>query len=74
MNGKKIVLFDQTGAEVKSFINQVEAMKHCVDNKICNAGWIRRSLKTGEKFYYPKGKASKIRNGYQGSGMFVKWV
>ena len=74
MNGKKIVLFNADGSAVKSFINKAEAQKYCFDNKVCNKGWVSRSLNTGEKFYYPQDRVSRSYNGYEGKGMYVKWV
>lgn len=43
-------------------------------NKICNGGWIYRSLRSGEKFYLPNGVPLTIFNGYEGRGMYVKWA
>lgn len=73
MNGKKVVLYNTDNTVVKSFENMAQAQKYCAANKICNRGWVSRSLKTGEKFYYPQYKASKSYKGYEGKGMFAKW-
>ena len=70
---KKIALYNRDGELVRYFIKQGEAQRYCVENKICNAGWVSRSLKTGEKFYYTKNRISKSYKGYQGEGMYVKW-
>ena len=72
MREKKIALFNKNGELMERFVTQAEAIKFCVDNKICNAGWVTRSLKTGEKFYYPQERKSTIYNGYQGAGWYVK--
>ena len=72
--GRKIVLYNTDGSVKTSFINEVEAKKYCDSNKICNPGWITRSLNTGEKFYLPNEKPSTIYSGYEGRGMYVKWA
>ncbi|MDI7740530.1 hypothetical protein QMK38_00815 [Lysinibacillus fusiformis] len=72
MTKLKIALLNESGRVVKTFTTPAEAQNYCVENKICNAGWVARSLETGEKFYYPQGRPSTIYNGYTGAGMSVK--
>jgi hypothetical protein len=74
MREKKIALINRSGKPVKLFENKAKAQRFCVENKICNAGWVSRSLETGEKFYYTPTGVSISHNGYQGAGMCVKWV
>lgn len=73
MKEMRIALFNHNGKPVKSFKNKAEAQNFCVENKICNAGWVSRSLETGEKFYYPQSRNSFSHNGYRGKGWYVKW-
>ena len=72
MSEVKIVLFNKEGRPVKAFETKAEAQRFCVDNKICNAGWVSRSLDTGEKFYYPQSGYSVSHSGYLGKGWYVR--
>lgn len=74
MREKKIALINRKDKAVKLFKNKAEAQKFCVENGICNAGWVSRSLETGEKFYHTQNGVSISHSGYRGAGMYVKWV
>lgn len=58
-----IQLLSPNGAVVREFANKAEAMRYCMDNKICNKGWVRHSIKTGKPFYIDS-KPWKDYNGY----------
>lgn len=47
----KVQILDAQNNVVGTFATQDEAIRYCVANKICNGGWVKRSLKTGERFY-----------------------
>ncbi len=72
---KAIVLFSKQGKPLKVFKNQAEAQRFCVENMICNQGWVTRSLDTGQRFYEAQdGGYTVSHSGYKGYGMYVKWV
>ena len=71
---KVIALFKPNGKAIQLFETLADAQKWCVEHNICNAGWVSRSLETGEKFYYPSQRKSTSYNGYIGAGCYVKWV
>jgi hypothetical protein len=73
-NMKKIALFKPNGKAIKLFDTLAEAQKWCLEHHVCNVGWVKRSLETGEKFYYPSMRKSRSYNGYRGAGYYVKWV
>ena len=65
---EKIVLFKPNGKAVKTFDTLPEAQKFCIENRICNGGWVARSLETGEKFYNTKisGRTRSHNDYYRG--------
>ena len=71
---EKIVLFKPNGKAVKAFDTLPEAQKFCVENRICNAGWVAHSLATGEKFYNSKirGRTRSHNDYYRGFDWYVK--
>lgn len=70
---KAIVLYRKDGKALKVFKNKAAAQDYCVNKLICNAGWVTRSLETGEKFYHVPNGVSISHSGYKGVGYYVKW-
>lgn len=60
---KKYSLLNASGNVIEQFETQVEMMEYCLEHKIANSGWIKRSLKTGEPFYWDS-NPYKDYNGY----------
>ncbi|MED4261944.1 Rho termination factor N-terminal domain-containing protein [Priestia aryabhattai] len=74
-NSKRVRLVNADGEVYEEFLNQAAAGKYVVDKNICNIGWLKRSLKTGERFYQPNGKVSKSQNSkYIGQGWYAVYV
>ena len=72
---KKIALFDSDENPVKVFDTLAEAQKYCKENRICNTGWVARSLEIGEKFYNSDNGPTKSHNDqYQGFNWYVQRV
>ncbi|AST90957.1 hypothetical protein BC6307_06520 [Sutcliffiella cohnii] len=72
---KAIVLFSRQDKPRKVFKNMAEAQRYCVENMICNQGWVTRSLETGQRFYEAQDGGYTIsHNGYEGHGMYVRWA
>ena len=71
---EKIVLFKPDGKAVKAFDTLPEAQNFCRDNRICNDGWVARSLETGEKFYNTKlsGRTRSHNDYYRGFNWYVE--
>lgn len=71
---EKIVLFKPDGKAVKAFDTLPEAQKFCKENRICNDGWVARSLETGEKFYNTNlsGRTRSHNDFYRGFNWYVK--
>jgi len=63
----RYTLFDNVNNTIEEFATQAECIKYCVTNKICNAGWVKRSIKTGERFYIE----SSPQKDYKGFGYKV---
>lgn len=72
---EKIVLFKPNGKAVKTFDTLPEAQKFCIENRICNGGWVARSLETGEKFYNTKisGRTRSHNDYYRGFNWYVQF-
>lgn len=74
-NTKQIyVLVSVNGEELITSNKKIDLVKYAAANNICNAGWINRSIKTGEKIYIDdkNGKITKPKNSkYIGVGFFV---
>lgn len=69
---REIILFDNEDNFFAEFKTQSEAIKYCEKEKLANSVWIRRSVKTGEKFYLPNGKKSvSQKNKYNGVGYYA---
>lgn len=67
-------LLDDEGQEVFSSMVKLDVVKFAIENNICNAGWINRSIKTGEKIYIDgkSGKNTRPKNSkYAGVGYSV---
>ena len=74
-SSKRVRLMNAEGEVFEEFLNQAAAGKYVVDQNICNIGWLKRSLKTGERFYQPNGKVSKSQNSkYIGQGWYAVYV
>ncbi|MDQ0999771.1 hypothetical protein QFZ28_000171 [Neobacillus niacini] len=46
-----IQLLNAQNQVVREFENLKACREYCVANKICNEGWVKRSVKTGERIY-----------------------
>lgn len=71
---EKIVLYKPNGKAVKLFDTLPEAQEFCKEKRLCNEGWVARSLETGEKFYNTKlsGRTRSHNNYYRGFNWYVK--
>lgn len=47
----KVQILDAQDSIIGTFPTQQKAIEYCVANKICNEGYVKHSLKTGERFY-----------------------
>jgi len=67
----EFVLLNEKDEEVYTSTVKLGVVKFAIENNICNAGWINRSIKTGEKIYIDQksGKNTRPKNSkYNGVG------
>lgn len=69
----EFVLLNEKDEEVYTSTVKLNVVKYAIENNICNAGWINRSIKTGEKIYIDNnGKNTRPKNSkYNGVGYSV---
>ncbi|WP_010291307.1 hypothetical protein [Kurthia massiliensis] len=70
----EFVLLNEKDEEVYTSAVKLNVVKYAIENNICNAGWINRSYKTGEKIYIDgkSGKNTRPKNSkYTGVGYSV---
>lgn len=70
---KTYTLISVTGEKLIESNKKSDLVKYAIENNICNAGWINRSIKTGEKIYIDNnGKNTRPKNSkYNGVGYSV---
>lgn len=59
---REIILFDVNNNFIAEFKNQSGAIAYCMKEKICNSGWLIRSIRTEDRFYTPPEKEQPTKS------------